>query len=122
ASIGTALLLPPLVPQAVALARGAKAAHDRGMQLEHVVRDLEQMYERATELDELKTQFFANVSHELRTPLALLLGPLEQLDRRDDLPSDVRRELDVARRNASVLLRHVDDLLDLASLEAGGGA
>jgi signal transduction histidine kinase len=118
ASVFTAMLLPPLVPQAVTLARGAKAAHDRGMHLESAVHDLERLYERATELDRLKTRFFANVSHELRTPLALVLGPLEQLER-GELSAEVRREVEVASRNARLLLNQVNDLLDVAELEAG---
>ena len=79
ASVGTAMLLPPLLPRAVALARGARAAHERGLELEGVVKQLGTLYDRTRELEALKTQFFANVSHELRTPLALILGPTEKL-------------------------------------------
>src|SRR4051812_35088228 len=46
ASVGTAIFLPPLIPKAVQLARGAKAAHDRGIRLETAVKDLATMYER----------------------------------------------------------------------------
>ncbi|GFK93857.1 Sensor histidine kinase TmoS [Fundidesulfovibrio magnetotacticus] len=77
------------------------------------------LYEKTRELDELKTQFFANVSHELRTPLALILGPVENTLARRDLPEQVQRDLEMARRNAGLLHRHVDDLLDVAKLEAG---
>jgi signal transduction histidine kinase len=31
------------------------------------------------QLDQVKSDFFANVSHELRTPLALILGPAESI-------------------------------------------
>ena len=41
--------------------------------------ELQGLLERIRELDEIKTQFFANVSHELRTPLALILGPAQRL-------------------------------------------
>jgi len=78
-----------------------------------------QLYEKTLELDELKTQFFANVSHELRTPLTLILGPLEKHLDDGNLPEQALRDLAVAHRNASLLHRHVTDLLDVAKLEAG---
>ncbi|PSQ82600.1 MAG: hypothetical protein BRD44_07595, partial [Bacteroidetes bacterium QS_7_67_15] len=81
------------------------------------------------ELLEARSRFFANVSHELRTPLTLILGPLDDVlgaleDRRDDggaqreasaLAAPLRR----VRRNARRLQRLIDQLLDLAKLEAG---
>jgi len=119
ASVGTASLLPSLVPKGVALAQGAKIALDRGIKLETANRELSTLFERAKELDELKTQFFANVSHELRTPLALILGPVEKLRTTSNLTEEQRRELEVVSRNARTLLKHVNDLLDIAKLEAG---
>jgi signal transduction histidine kinase len=119
ASVGTALMLPPLVPKAVAIARGAKAAHDRGVKLETVVKDLATMYERTKELEQLKTQFFANVSHELRTPLALIVGPVDKLLAGPGLNQDQRHDLELVARNARSLLRQVNDLLEASKLEAG---
>ncbi|RPH72896.1 MAG: response regulator [Myxococcaceae bacterium] len=119
ASVGTAFLLPPLVPRAVALARGARAAHERGIELEAVVKELATLYDRARELEALKTQFFANVSHELRTPLALILGPTETLLAAPELSGEHRAELRIVQRNARQLLREVDDLLEVSRLEAG---
>ena len=119
ASIGTAITLPPLVPKALAIARGAQAAHQRGVALEHMVSELGTMYERSRELEQLKTNFFANVSHELRTPLALVLGPVERLLNDEHLSPAQRSDLEVVQKNARLLLRHVNDLLDVARIEAG---
>ncbi|NJD61698.1 MAG: hybrid sensor histidine kinase/response regulator, partial [Deltaproteobacteria bacterium] len=77
------------------------------------------LYEKTRELDELKTQFFANVSHELRTPLALILGPVAKRLSAADLGDEERRDLEVVERNARLLHRHVTDLLDIAKLESG---
>ncbi|HSQ68224.1 MAG TPA: histidine kinase dimerization/phospho-acceptor domain-containing protein, partial [Polyangiaceae bacterium] len=81
--------------------------------------EIEAVNEKLKELDELKTRFFANVSHELRTPLALILGPVRTLLESPATSSDARRDLEVIERNALTLLRHVNDLLDVAKLEAG---
>jgi PAS domain S-box-containing protein len=82
--------------------------------------ELEQLLARVRELDELKSQFFANVSHELRTPLALILGPAERLlETGGNLTEEQRRDLGVMRRNAATLLKHVNQLLDVSKLEAG---
>jgi signal transduction histidine kinase len=76
------------------------------------------LYERTKELEELRTRFFANVSHELRTPLTLIIGPAEKL-LASATEAAQRQDLEVIARNARTLLRHVNDLLDLAKLDAG---
>lgn len=82
--------------------------------------ELAELYQQTRELDELKSQFFANVSHELRTPLTLILGPVEKLIAATRPGDDVHRDLQVISGNARILLRHVNDLLDASKLEAGG--
>lgn len=119
ASVGTALMLPPLVPKAVAIAEAAALSHERGMELEKSNRDLGLLLDRTKELEQLKTQFFANVSHELRTPLALILGPAEKLLASEALDPGQRHDVEVMARNARTLLKHVNDLLDVSKLEAG---
>jgi signal transduction histidine kinase/CheY-like chemotaxis protein len=74
---------------------------------------------RLQSLDHAKTRFFANVSHELRTPLTLTIGPLEDLRVRAGGDQQVERWLDIALRNSRRLLRLVNQILDVAKLEAG---
>jgi PAS domain S-box-containing protein len=81
--------------------------------------ELEKLYQKTKDLDRLKTEFFANVSHELRTPLALILGPVKRRLSAGGLCGDERRDLEVIQRNARLLERHVNDLLDLSKLDAG---
>jgi signal transduction histidine kinase len=99
-------------------ARGREVA-DASRQLKEANAELAILYERTKELDRLKTEFFANVSHELRTPLALILGPAEKLLSSPDVSSKHRVDLELVVRNARLLLKHVNDLLDAAKLEAG---
>lgn len=119
ASVGTALALPPLVPKALDLLREARTSLARKVELEVAHRDLESAHHRLTELDELKTRFFAHVSHELRTPLTLILGPVKELLVGSQLTPEEHRRLEVVRHNAEILARLVDDLLDVARLGAG---
>jgi two-component system sensor histidine kinase ResE len=71
-------------------------------------------------LEKLRKDFVANVSHELRTPLSMLQGYSEAL--LDDIVStpEERRELAQVIHDESLRMgRLVQDLLDLARLEAG---
>ena len=80
--------------------------------------------ERASHLrraDELKTRFLSDMSHEFRTPLSSILalsGLL--LDRADgELTAEQEKQVGFIRRSAEGLLDLVNDLLDLAKIEAG---
>jgi signal transduction histidine kinase/ligand-binding sensor domain-containing protein/CheY-like chemotaxis protein len=104
--------------------------HARALQLERVVdertvalrdsqRELAERNTQLQSLDHAKTRFFANVSHELRTPLTLTIGPLEDLRARAGGDPQVERWLDIALRSSRRLLRLVNQILDVAKLEAG---
>jgi signal transduction histidine kinase/DNA-binding response OmpR family regulator len=93
---------------------------ERTQRLAAAKRKTEAQAQRLLELDEAKRRFLANLSHEFRTPLTLTLGPLRDvLDTQEEvLPDTTRTKLTAAHRNARRLLRLVDELLDLARLEA----
>ncbi|MEV6140220.1 ATP-binding protein [Nocardia sp. NPDC051990] len=97
----------------------AREVAETSRQLKEANAELVRMYARAKELDDLKSQFFANVSHELRTPLMLILAPAEKLLEHAPLDDSSHKDLEMIVRNARVLLGHVNDLLDTAQLEAG---
>lgn len=73
--------------------------------------------ERLRELDHVKTRLYANITHEFRTPITVILGMAEQVR---DNPQDWFREgLRMITRNGKNLLNLVNQMLDLAKLEAG---
>lgn len=85
---------------------------------------LETVEEQSIQLlrvDHMKSRLFANISHEFRTPLTLILDPLDRALAGDFGPLDgpARRSLGVASESAHRLLHLINQLLDLAKLEAG---
>ncbi|MDD2546170.1 MAG: ATP-binding protein [Burkholderiaceae bacterium] len=81
--------------------------------------ELQTLLDRVRQLDQLKSDLFANVSHELRTPLTLILGPADALLAQPEGLSEVQRgHIALMRRNAMVLLKQVNDLLDVAKIDA----
>lgn len=67
---------------------------------------------------EMKSSFLAAMSHEIRTPMQSVYGLLELVA--DEQISDSAREMiTTARKSASGLLEILDDILDLAKVEAG---
>jgi signal transduction histidine kinase/AraC-like DNA-binding protein len=91
--------------------------------LERIVKertaDLERKNVKIMEMDQMKTRFFSNVSHEFRTPLTLILGPLEDFMVDKELSSNKKDTIEIMHRNALRLLGLVNQLLDLAKIDAG---
>ena len=63
-----------------------------------------------------KVRFFVNLAHDLRTPLTLIKSPLQEIGT-DQLNSDDRMALKLARKNADKLLNMVNQLLDFQKIE-----
>ena len=74
--------------------------------------------EKLHELDRIKTNFFNNISHEFRSPLTLILGPLENL-MSSQLDEIYMSDLNLIHRNAHRLLKLINQLLDIATIDAG---
>jgi signal transduction histidine kinase len=68
-----------------------------------------------------KSEFLANMSHELRTPLNAILGFTEMMvdGLYGELPADLKEPLDDVQANGKHLLRLINEVLDLAKIEAG---
>jgi len=71
------------------------------------------------ELTDLKLSFFTNVSHELRTPLTLIVSPIEQILKREKLSVQGMECAHVIQKNASRMVRFMNQLLDLRKLQSG---
>jgi len=68
-------------------------------------------------LTELKMGFFTDVSHELRTPLTLILGPLGEISRDEQLTQQGRQYIGLIEKNARRMLRLVNHILDFRKVE-----
>jgi signal transduction histidine kinase len=72
------------------------------------------------EAERLKREFVGAVSRELRTPLTTILGYAELLDQDEQgLQGPIRDRVGAIRSAAAVLARSIDDILDIAELDAG---
>jgi signal transduction histidine kinase len=113
-----------LVAQAKALLRIKKneqelrTSEERQRQL---VTELTEANRRLEEYNRLKAEFVANMSHELRTPLTAIIGfvQLVQLSEGRDIPATYARTFERILRNGKHLLALIDDVLDVAKIEAG---
>ena len=57
-------------------------------------------------------EFVANVSHELRTPLTLIIHPIEEVIKQNNLSIKSYEYLTVARKNTNRMVRFINQLLD----------
>jgi signal transduction histidine kinase len=83
-------------------------------------RELEEAREQAEAASRMKSQFLANTTHELRTPLNGIICSLKLIiDGMVDSPEEQAEFLDDAHRSALHLLDIINDILDIAKIEAG---
>ena len=83
-------------------------------------RELEEARHQAEEASRLKSEFLANTSHELRTPLNGMIGFLKLiLDGMADDPEEQREFTQEAHNSALHLGAILEDVLDIAKIEAG---
>jgi signal transduction histidine kinase len=88
--------------------------------LAKLYQEVEQASIQAEEASRLKSDFLANTSHELRTPLNGIIGFLKLLlEGMADDPEEQREFLEEAYKSSIHLLNLIDDILDIAKIEAG---
>lgn len=80
---------------------------------------LVQREQALAESQALKREFVGSVSYELRTPLTTIVGYSELLETMGDLPERSRQHAGAIRIAASQLARSIDDVLDMAQIDAG---
>ncbi|MEX0270751.1 ATP-binding protein [Leptolyngbyaceae cyanobacterium UHCC 1019] len=115
--VGTAIAHANLISASQSLATEVQKANSNLLQ-KH--RELEESREQAEEASRLKSEFLANTSHELRTPLNGMIGFLKLvLDGMADDPEEQTEFIGEAYRSALHLLNIINDILDIAKIEAG---
>ncbi len=84
-----------------------------------VAKELRHAKARAETANQAKSEFLANMSHEIRTPMTAVLGFSDILRTSPELsPGEQRSFLGEIQKNGKALLGLIDDILNLAQIEA----
>lgn len=87
-------------------------------ELEMMKRELLSSKEKAEMSDSLKSAFLANMSHEIRTPLNSIVGFSDVLAMGGSTEDEQQSYYKIIKTNSDLLLRLINDILDLSRLEA----
>ena len=99
--------------------QAALRARRRQYQIRHQLNALKQADEALRIADRRKDEFLATLAHELRNPLAPLRSALQVMELRGAADADQARLLSMMDRQMNVMVRLIDDLLDVARISSG---
>lgn len=104
--------------------KGVRVIGRRGIIIDSTLRhkyieSLKKETKRAITSDKHKSSFLANMSHELRTPMNSIIGFTNMLSSKE-IPADQKANfIDHIQSSSEMLLNLVDDIIDIAKIEAG---
>lgn len=113
------VLFKPLDPHIVrSKTRVFVRLYQQSQQLADQIEALARLKEEAESANIAKSRFLANMSHEIRTPLSAVLGFADVLSQTGLSEEERHQCLASISRNGQLLLRIIDDILDLSRIEA----
>ena len=86
---------------------------------ERINQELEAQREKVKDALNAKLNFYTNVSHDLRTPLTLIADPVRIVAQSTHLNEQEQTLMNVANKNVKILLRLINQILDLRKYESG---
>ena len=107
--------------QAAELQSQAEELQQSSEELQEQNLELDMQKTQVEEANRLKSEFLSNMSHELRTPLnsIMALSSVLLMRTKNKLTDDEFNYIEVVERNGKQLLKLINDILDLAKIEAG---
>jgi PAS domain S-box-containing protein len=111
----------PFAPEVVELLKTFATQSAMAIQNARLFREIAEKSKQLEEASQHKSQFLASMSHELRTPLNAILGFNEMILGQvyGEVPADMREPLADIQASGKHLLRLINNVLDLAKIEAG---
>lgn len=96
----------------------------RDITYEKEIEEKERLLQEALQLEQLKSEFFANISHELRTPITIIKAATQLFNQSLDEDKMVegvylKKYVDSIKQNSNRLLRLVNNLIDMTKIDAG---